>query len=80
MNPYPSYKESGVEWVGEIPVGWEIKKLKYLLRSVGGGTPSTDVEEYWDGPIPWVSPKDMKLDDVRHSRRFVANTSSTSPS
>lgn len=29
-KPYPAYKDSGVEWLGEIPEGWEIRKLKYL--------------------------------------------------
>ena len=27
MKPYPEYKDSGVEWIGEIPVGWDIKPL-----------------------------------------------------
>src|SRR5438552_657607 len=36
------------------------KKLKYLCRIVGGGTPSKANEEFWKGDIPWVSPKDMK--------------------
>jgi len=30
MRPYPAYKDSGIEWIGEIPEGWEIKKLKWL--------------------------------------------------
>jgi type I restriction enzyme, S subunit len=28
---YPKYKDSGVEWIGEIPEGWEVKKLKYSV-------------------------------------------------
>ena len=32
MNRYPQYKESGVEWIGEIPKHWEIKKLKYVAK------------------------------------------------
>lgn len=28
---------------------------------VGGGTPSKKVEEYWNGDIPWLSPKDLSL-------------------
>lgn len=28
-QPYPAYKDSGVAWLGEIPVHWEIKRLKY---------------------------------------------------
>ena len=29
MERYEAYKDSGVEWVGEIPVGWDIKKIKH---------------------------------------------------
>ena len=32
MNRYPEYKESRVEWIGEIPAHWEIKKLKYIAK------------------------------------------------
>ncbi len=32
MNRYPKYKESGVEWIGEIPKHWGIKKLKYVAK------------------------------------------------
>ena len=28
FHPYPKYKDSGVEWLGEIPVGWEVRRLK----------------------------------------------------
>lgn len=30
MERYEEYKDSGVEWIGEIPEGWEVKKLKYV--------------------------------------------------
>ena len=30
MNSYPSYRDSGVEWIGKIPRGWDVKKLKYF--------------------------------------------------
>jgi type I restriction enzyme S subunit len=29
LRSYPKYKESGIEWLGEIPERWEVKKLKY---------------------------------------------------
>lgn len=67
MKPYPSYKPSGVPWLGEVPAHWSIEKLKLFVRFVGGGTPSKDNDEYWGGDIPWVSPKDMKrprIDDT----------------
>jgi type I restriction enzyme S subunit len=61
FKPYPEYKDSGVEWLGEIPAHWEMKRLKYLVQFQGGGTPAKDNVEYWRGDIPWVSPKDMKV-------------------
>ena len=60
FRPYPTYKESGVEWLGEIPATWQLKRLKRIVEFLGGGTPSKDNIEYWSGNIPWVSPKDMK--------------------
>ena len=30
FKPYPAYKDSGVEWLGEIPEHWEVKRLKYV--------------------------------------------------
>ena len=38
---------------------WPTKKLGEVCEIVGGGTPSTNVCEYWDGDIVWVTPKDM---------------------
>ncbi|RME57390.1 restriction endonuclease subunit S, partial [Candidatus Parcubacteria bacterium] len=31
-KPYPKYKPSGVEWLGDIPEHWEVKRLKFLAR------------------------------------------------
>ena len=63
LNGGPSTKmrDSGIEWLGEVPEHWEIIPLKYLCTFSGGGTPSKENLSYWtDGDIPWVSPKDMK--------------------
>ncbi|MCT6836594.1 MAG: restriction endonuclease subunit S [Bifidobacteriales bacterium] len=61
---YLAYKDSGVEWIGEIPTKWRLVQLKSAARFVGGGTPSKDNLQYWNGSIPWVSPKDMKSDVI----------------
>ncbi len=34
MKPYPKYKDSGIEWISEVPEGWRVKKLKYLFHLV----------------------------------------------
>ncbi len=59
---YESYRESGVASLGEVPIGWEVKPLKYLTRFVSGGTPSKERADFWDGDVPWASAKDLKGD------------------
>jgi type I restriction enzyme, S subunit len=61
FKPYPAYKDSDVEWLGKIPAAWNLKRLKRVVDFQGGGTPAKENIEYWQGDIPWVSPKDMKV-------------------
>lgn len=42
------------------PAGWVWLRLREAGRFMGGGTPSKAESSFWDGDIPWVSPKDMK--------------------
>jgi type I restriction enzyme S subunit len=35
MKPYPKYKDSGVEWIGEVPERWEVKKIKHSTSVKG---------------------------------------------
>lgn len=53
-------KDSGVEWIGIVPETWRIRRLKSICTLVGGGTPSKDNYEYWDGSIPWATPTDFQ--------------------
>ena len=45
--------------LGEIPEGWEIKKLSSIIHVIGGGTPARSEEMYWNGDISWFSIKDV---------------------
>ena len=46
----------------EIPESWEWVRLKSLGEIIGGGTPKSNVDEYWiNGTIPWLTPADMKF-------------------
>ncbi|MGL5721076.1 MAG: restriction endonuclease subunit S [Brevinema sp.] len=38
---------------------WPVAKLGEVAEIVGGGTPSTSKPEYWDGNIPWLTPRDF---------------------
>jgi type I restriction enzyme, S subunit len=53
-------RDSSIEFLGNIPEHWKIQPLKYLASSLGGSTPDKGNENYWNGSIPWVTPKDMK--------------------
>ena len=52
-RPYPAYKDSGVEWLGEMPTHWEVKQLQWAITfQRGHDLPSEDREE---GDVPVVS-------------------------
>ncbi len=54
MQRYDEYKYSGIEWIGEIPKDWEVKKLKYCLRAKITDGPHETPEFLSDG-IPFLS-------------------------
>jgi type I restriction enzyme, S subunit len=49
----------------ELPKGWAVASFSLIGTWMGGGTPSKAVESFWSGPIPWISPKDMKTKIIR---------------
>jgi len=73
LNPNAKMKDSGVEWLREVPEGWAIKSLKYAFRRiVGGSTPSSAKPIFWDGDIVWITPADVsKTTRLRNSRRRI---------
>lgn len=60
FRPYPEYKHSSVEWLGEVPKHWDCPRMWRISTAMSGGTPTKGNPDYWNGDIPWVSPKDMK--------------------
>lgn len=51
-----SFPENRTE---EIPKGWKIGKFTDHISVLGGGTPSTTIQKYWNGEIPFFTPKDV---------------------
>lgn len=45
--------------LGLIPKGWKVGFYTELVDIKGGGTPKTEIKEYWNGNIPFFSPKDI---------------------
>lgn len=58
---------------GEIPSTWGWVRLGKLGNFLGGGTPSKNNLAYWNGKIPWVSPKDMKRDRINDSQDHITS-------
>ena len=52
---------------------WETRRLGNLGQYLGGGTPETSVEEYWQGDIPWISSSDISDEGIHEIKktRFI---------
>ena len=61
-------KDSGVEWIGEIPKKWHLAETKFLFSIFSGATPKSELAENWDGEISWITPADYKTGDVYVSK------------
>ena len=42
LKPYPDYKDSGVEWLGNVPAHWQVRRLKNVAGLVMGQSPSSE--------------------------------------
>ena len=69
---YEKYKDSGVEWIGEVPEGWKIAKIKRITRVKRGASPRPiDDPIYFDddGEYSWV-----RISDVTNSNMYLYST------
>lgn len=57
---FPGYRQAKFE--KGVPNGWHIEPSSKLVEVMSGGTPKTDVPAYWDGGIPFFTPKDAAED------------------
>ena len=51
-----------------MPKGWAWCRLGDIGEIIGGGTPSTSIEEYWNGEISWITPADLS----NYSDKYIA--------
>lgn len=80
LNPNAPMKDSGVEWLGEVPAHWEVLLIKYLSDSIGtGGTPKSELSFTEESEISWFTPGDFSnhaklICSTKHiTNRAVAN-------
>lgn len=58
-GPNAKLRDSGVEWLGEVPEHWTVCRIKQVAKLESGHTPDKKIDAYWvDCDIPWVSLND----------------------
>lgn len=73
-QPYPTYKDSGVEWLGEIPEHWENWKISHAFQKIGSGTtPSTNRYDYYDGDVPWINTSELRENIITDTSVKITN-------
>ncbi len=71
------YQETAIGW---IPREWKAKDLGSACDWYSGGTPSRGNQEWWEGKVPWLSPKDMKSFDLSDTEEHVTKIAAISGS
>lgn len=66
LNPKAKMKDSGIEWIGEVPEGWEVDRMKFLVSKINSGvTPSGGAKVYTDEGIPLLRSQNVHFDGLR---------------
>lgn len=71
LNPNVPMKDSGVEWIGEIPEHWQVPKIKYLATIASGGTPDRSHPEYWNGSINWAKTGELQNNELYETEEKI---------
>lgn len=60
LDPKVKMRDSGVEWIGEVPEHWQAAPMKFVARLESGHTPSRKVPAYWENcTVPWFTLADI---------------------
>ncbi|MCX8601708.1 MULTISPECIES: restriction endonuclease subunit S [unclassified Gilliamella] len=74
INPDVEMKESGIEWLGDIPSHWNVWKIVHATDSIGSGTtPKSDNNEYYDGDILWVTTSELRETVIEDTKQHVSS-------
>lgn len=62
-------KDSGIEWIGDIPAEWKVNLIKNVATTGSGGTPESGNPSLYDGDINWICSYDLKERPITKSER-----------
>ena len=64
-------KDSGIEWIGEIPEEWGIPQIKHVARIASGSTPDRNKPEYWNGNVKWLKTGELQNNLITDSDEYI---------
>jgi type I restriction enzyme S subunit len=73
LKPYPEYKDSGVAWLGEIPVHWDIRRGKFLFRCIDVRSATGDEELLTVSARDSVVPRQQKTVTMFMAESYVGH-------
>ncbi|MGL6564201.1 restriction endonuclease subunit S [Aeromonas dhakensis] len=75
LNPDAPMKDSGVEWLGQIPDHWLSNRVGWCCQVGNGCTPSRDNMDYWsEGTYPWLNSGKVNDGYIISAEQFVTVT------
>ena len=66
-------KDSGIDWIGQIPEGWGVGKVKYFSQISAGATPDRNNSLFWNGNINWMSSGEVNQGIVKHTSETITD-------
>ena len=75
LNKNVPLKDSGIEWIGEIPEHWSKNKIIRLFSIIGSGTtPKSSKEDNYNGSINWIQSGDINGGDIEICKNTISYT------
>lgn len=66
-------KDSGIDWVGQVPEGWGVGKVKYFSQISAGATPDRNNSLFWNGNINWMSSGEVNQGIVKYTSETITD-------
>ena len=66
-------KDSGIDWIGQVPEGWGVGKVKYFSQISAGATPDRNNSLFWNGNINWMSSGEVNQGIVKHTSETITD-------
>jgi type I restriction enzyme S subunit len=74
FDPNAKMKDSGIEWIGEIPEEWRIWKIAHGVEITGSGTtPPSNEPEWYVGAIPWITTGELKEGYINSTEKCISS-------